>query len=156
MEFSVFREKISSVPLTQSMPPKLRTRFAMIFWWIANFQEASKGERIYIEGAKDEETGCLLISGKVSIQKEGEETEVVTAPDILGEIQQFTRSRERTATVEAVEHCQLLTFTWWDLATQCVALFELDERTVLQEILEQYALGRCAELFDQAAKEAKD
>lgn len=155
MEFSVFRERIADIPLTQSLPAKLRRRFAMIFWWIASLQEVSKGERIYIEGAKDEETGCLLIAGKVSIQKEGEETEVVTAPDILGEIQQFTRTRERTATVEAVEHCQLLTFTWWDLASHCVALFDIDERTILQEILEQYALGRCAELFDQAVLKSK-
>ncbi len=149
MTISEIRAALLEVSLVKELPRHMRRRMAMIFLWTTESRMVEAGEHVYEQGAQDENGGSILVSGTVEIAKAGCEAEVVSAPEVLGEIQQFMPNRERTATVKSLEGGCILTFSWQDLADAAAEVFTPGECEILRALITQMAWGRCAELFDQ-------
>ena len=149
MTQSELRAALLEVSLVKALPRNMRRRMAMIFLWTSESRMVEPGEHLYEQGAQDESGGLVLVAGSVEIVKAGDEPEVVVAPDILGEIQQFMSNHERTATVTALDLGCILTFSWQDLAITVAEVFTPHECEILRALIAQMAWGRCAELFDQ-------
>ncbi len=150
-ELTALRTRILAVPFLRALPPALRDRFAMIILWISIVRSIKEGDELYAEGGHDDTGGCMLLDGRAEVIRTGLETEIVPAPSLFGEIQQFTEDRRRTATVRLLESGRALTSSWEDLAEIARDVFTKEEHNVVSILLKQMAWGRCAELFDQAA-----
>ncbi len=150
-ELTVLRTRILAAPFLDALPPKLRDRFAMIVLWISTVRSLEEGKELYIEGCRDDTGDCLLLDGSVEVIRTGFETEVVPGPSLLGEIQQFTQDKHRTATVRVLVPARALTFSWEELSELAHRVFIEEDCNIVSILLKQMAWGRCAELFDQAA-----
>lgn len=148
------RRSILETPFVRGLPRAMRERFAMTLLWVSEWRTAPVGEVVYIEGKRDENTGAFILSGSVRVAREGEEDEIVEAPNLLGEIMQFTARQARTATVTVLSESTVLTFHWDGLGRTAATVFSEEECRVIQSLIAQVAWGRCAELFDLAARRA--
>jgi CRP-like cAMP-binding protein len=140
-----YRKQILEVPAIRDLPPELKSRVSMILLWIAHEADVAAGEDIYSQGAQDEDTGCVLVSGTVEISWADKPPKTVAAPEILGEMKQFTRDRERTATVRAIEDVSILTFYWHDLIALSQEVIGSDQQPTIRDVITQLAGERLLE-----------
>jgi len=148
MRLDEYRKQILDVPSIHSLAPDLKSRVAMILLWITHEADIPKGEIIYSQGAEDEDTGCVLVSGSVQISVEGETLKECRAPEILGEMKQFTKVNQRTATVKASEDCSILTFYWHDLIMLSDTVFSGEDQLAIHDVITKVAGRRLMEQRD--------
>ena len=96
------------------------------------------------------------MSGRVLVSRSAGVEEELEAPNLLGEIQQFTPDRHRTATVVALAPTTVLDFPWHAFAERVARLFTEEEQGILRSLIAQLAWARCDELFDRAAEAAQE
>jgi hypothetical protein len=115
---SSYKVKIVQVPLLGPLSPPLRGHVADIFLGISNARVLRKGEQLYAEGAEDLNTGAILVDGSLLVAAGAHEPVTVTAPEILGEMQQYNAYGTRTATVCAKDGATVLEFSWHDFVAR--------------------------------------
>jgi CRP-like cAMP-binding protein len=145
MRLDDYRKRILDVPSIHDLPPELKSRVAMVLLWISHEEDVAAGETIYSQGAQDEDTGCVLLRGSVTITVEGDNLKQCTAPEILGEMKQFTQENERTATVRADEDATILNFYWQDLVAMSDAAFSGTDHVAINEVITTLAGRRMKE-----------
>lgn len=145
MRLDDYRKRILDVRSIHELPPEVKSRVAMILLWISHEADVPAGETIYSQGAQDEDTGCILLSGSVTIAVEGETIKECSAPEILGEMKQFTQENERTATVRANEPATILNFYWQDLVALSDAAFSGKDHVAINEVITSLAGSRIKE-----------
>ncbi len=151
MELNEMRERILGIPLIKGLPESMRERFVMMLLYVSQTKRTFTNEQLFIEGEHDENTGVALLDGMVRIIRENEDPISVEAPDILGEIQQFTRERRRTATVEVCAGGQVLSFRWGDLRQAASAYYSHEELATLRSHLRKTAWARAAEALESGS-----
>lgn len=124
----------------------MRNRACMIFLWIGQSASFSAGNAIFIQGDEDENSGCVLVRGEVDVICGQEDSIPVIAPDVLGEMQQFEPTGQRTATVQAVSDVETLLFSWHDFVAYAGMLFTTDEQIILKDAVRKVASRRKATL----------
>jgi len=148
MRLDEYRKKILDVPAIHELPPDLKSRIAMILLWIAHEANVPAGEVIYSQGAHDEDTGCILVSGAVKVSIKGEALKECSSPEILGEMKQFTYDDERTATVTATKDASILTFYWHDLVVLSDTVFSGEDQLAIRDVITKIAGRRLMEQQD--------
>lgn len=149
------RGQLLKIPLVAKLPETLRERLVVLLLWIGHEKYFGDGAYIYVEGKSDLNSGCILLDGKVSVEKDEKVVEIMEAPDIIGEAQQFTSNRERTASVRAMGASLTLMFSWPEIGTKSARIFSSEERHMIKNVIRDLAWERCAELFDAAAMAAQ-
>ncbi len=156
MELVDLRTRLLQVPFIKGLPRELRDRCAMGLLWVGMPRSVQAGEKLFEQGAHDENLGCVLLTGQVDVTRDGELLEKLHAPELLGEILQFTSDKIRTATVKAAAPCSILAFDWSKFGAESVKFYNESEQALFKHLLTQCAWQRCAELFDEAAQRARD
>lgn len=150
------REQLLEVPLVTKLPENLRERFAALLLWVGTQVEFEDGAYIYMEGKSERNLGSILLDGRVTIEKDEQEVHTLTAPNLIGEAQQFTSNRERTASVRAVGLVLTLKFAWGDVGSKARELFSKEERLIIRKVIVDLAQERCVDIFDEAAEAARE
>ncbi len=114
MGLSDYKELVSAIPIMQKLKVETRDAVLAILLDLADEANLVNGDTLYEKGAKDQNTGVLLVKGSVHVDIGESDPVVVTAPDLLGEMKQFDAEGRRTATVSAAEDCVVLRFSWHD------------------------------------------
>jgi len=147
MQLSDLRARILELPELNRLPGEMRERMAMAFLWSGHIRHLTKAEILFQEGKHDENTGCLLVEGNLEVRKHDGSVHVVEAPELLGEVLQFTKNRRRTATVEAAGAASVLFFRWSELGACAVQVFDRGERLIIKKLIKDLAKERTAEYF---------
>lgn len=145
MNLDGYRKRVLEIPMVQALSPDLKSRLGMILLWIAHEVEVPAGEVVYAQGADDENTGCVLLDGAVEISIEGQPVKTCSAPEIFGEMKQFTNDQQRTATVRVVSDATMLRFYWNDLVRLTQTIFSGDERLAILDVVAELAGRRLLE-----------
>ena len=149
MELAEIRERIQATPLVKKLPDSMQQRFVMMILWLAQTREVSRADKIFEQGAKDTDEGCLILEGMVRIITEDSDNKTIEAPDILGEVQLFTPQGARTATVEVVVGGKILLFKWFEVAEQARKFYNDEEMATLKKIIHASAWTREKDLFEK-------
>lgn len=142
MNLADMRTRILTTPLAKKLPDDMQKRFAMILLWVSDTAEVSREDRLFEQGAKDTDTGMLILEGMVRIITDGATKKTIEAPDILGEVQLFTPEGTRTATVDVVVGGVILTFRWKELGDLAREFFTDDEMETLRSLIMESAWTR--------------
>ena len=145
-----FRDRISEIPVFQMLPSDLRLRLSDILVGVSSERNLEVGGVVYEKGTEDENTGAILIEGALEVRGEPGQTFQVSAPNIVGEMQQLNEFGQRTATVSVTEEAVLLDFSWHDFvrALKEHAVITESERAQVKEAFKAYAGDRLKELTD--------
>ena len=109
----------------------------------------SREEKIFEQGTKDTDQGCLILVGMVRIITEESDTKTIEAPEILGEVQLFTPQGTRTATVEVIVGGKILLFKWRKLSELAKVFYSTEEMSALKKIIHESAWTREKNLFEK-------
>jgi len=145
MNLDEYRKSILEIPVIKELSPEIRSGMAMIILWIAHESDMFAGEVVYSQGTDDEDTGCVLLNGKVAISKEEKDVMTCDAPDILGEMKQFTKGKQRTATVKVMTNSTVLMFYWQDFVIMAERIFDKKEQRTVREVISKLAGHRFLE-----------
>lgn len=156
LSLSDTRAELLRVPFIAKLPEPLRERCAMMLLWCSREKDLAPRAFLYLEGKSDPNTGCVILTGQVTVEKDGEKTIYIDAPELMGEALQFTMDYQRTATVRAAVPTNAMTFSWTDIGATATQIFSADERKILLDAIRQLAWERCAELFDEAVRATQD
>jgi CRP-like cAMP-binding protein len=156
MELSEVRSRILNTPLVQRLPGSMQNKFAMLLLWIAQTEEVSREQKLFIQGDKDSDYGCLILEGMVRIITEESNKKTIDAPDILGEVQLFTPQGERTATVEVVVGGEILTFSWKQFGADAKEHFTEEEMATLKKVIADSAWTRQDNLLEKIQEKRKN
>ena len=149
MELSMLRERILDTPLVRSLHPQMRKKMVMLLLSIAETEEVTREQKLFVQGDVDVDKGCLILEGMVRVATEGTMRNMISAPDILGEVQLFTPKGERTATVEVVVGGEILTFGWHEFGSEAQKLMSKDEMSELKRMIKDSAWTRDEKLLDK-------
>ncbi len=149
MELGDIRQRIKDTPLVKKLPEDMQQRFVMMILALAETKEVSREEKIFEQGTKDTDQGCLILEGMVRIITEESDKKTIEAPEILGEVQLFTPQGARTATVEVVVGGKILLFKWRDLSELSKKFYNNDEMATLKKIIQESAWTREKNLFEK-------
>jgi CRP-like cAMP-binding protein len=95
MEYADVKQRFSSCPdLTELEPAP-----TALLLWRSDEAVFREGEIIYAEGAKLDNTFCLLLSGELVVEKAGKLIGQISEGQIFGEMAFFSPEHTRTATV---------------------------------------------------------
>ena len=149
MELGEIRQRIQDTPLVKKLPQDMQKRFAMMLLAIAETRDMSREEKIFEQGAKDTDQGCLILEGMVRIITEESDKKTIEAPEILGEVQLFTPQGARTATVKVVVGGTILLFKWRTLSQLAKTFYNEEEMSNLRKIIHESAWTREKNLFEK-------
>lgn len=145
--------KIESVPLLKGLSAGLRTSIATILGAISEECTLAKGETLYREGEDGDNTGVVLVHGSVEVTHGDSEPVIVTAPDLLGEMQQLNETGQRVATVRVHDPATVLKFSWHNLVglVMTSGRIPVDQQQELRNAMNETGMHRVQELFDHHA-----
>ncbi len=149
MELGEIRQRIQDTPLVKKLPEDMRQRFVMMILALAETKDVSREEKIFEQGAKDTDQGCIILEGMVRIITEESDKKTIEAPEILGEVQLFTPQGARTATVEVVVGGKILLFKWLELSELSKTFYNEEEMAALKKIIKESAWTREKNLFEK-------
>ena len=149
MELGEIRQRIQDTPLVKKLPEDMRQRFVMMILALAETKDVSREEKIFEQGAKDTDQGCIILEGMVRIITEESDKKTIEAPEILGEVQLFTPQGARTATVEVVVGGKILLFKWLELSELSKTFYNDEEMAALKKIIKESAWTREKNLFEK-------
>ena len=143
---TTYKDKITQVPVFTTFAMPLRDHIAEILVNISKPRVLKKGERLYAEGAIDDNTGAILVDGGllVSYGREHETTVLLQAPEMVGEMQQFNKYGTRTATVSAGMTATVLEFAWHDLVSRIQDRPDINhaDHTLIRDAFKKFAGDR--------------
>ena len=148
MTIDQFRDRVSEIPMFHSLPSDLRRRLRDIFVDISSERTLEAGDVVYEKGSEDENTGAILIEGTLEVRGDPDHKFQVSAPNIVGEMQQLNEFGQRTATVSVTEKAVLLEFSWDDFVRTLSehAVITQDERAKIKKAFTACAGDRLKEL----------
>lgn len=144
MTLAEYRNRLLVLPFVSELPEPMRARVCMTFLWIGQPVSFSPEDCIFVQGDDDEHTGCVLLRGDAIVSRDDEDAVLVSAPELLGEMQQLEPTGQRTATVRVVKDAETLLFSWHDFIAYSGQLLTADEQIVLREVLRSTAAQRRA------------
>ena len=148
MAVDQFRGRIFEVPMLQVLPPDLRRRLCDILVDISSERTVEAGDVVYDKGSEDENTGAVLVEGALAVRGDPDHNFQVSAPDIVGEMQQLNEYGQRTATVSVTKKAVLLEFSWSEFVrtlSERAAITQRD-RAKVKEVFMECAGERLKEL----------
>lgn len=150
MAVDQFRDRVSEIPMLQTLASNVRGRVSDILVDISSERTLEVGGIVYEKGSEDENTGAILIEGALEVRGDPDHTFQVSAPDIVGEMQQLNEFGQRTAKVSVTEKAVLLEFFWHDFvrALKEHAVITQDERAKIKEAFRACAGDRLKELTE--------
>ncbi len=152
MEPKRILKSIQNTPLVGALPEEMRKRFADLILEVAQAGEAESGEVLFRLGEKNTDEGIFFLEGAVKVTRANGEVRYLEAPDVLGEVQLFAPSSERTATVETVYGGAVLRFSWRELSAEAKAVFSPAELAALREAIRDSADARERNLLTSLEK----
>ncbi len=147
MELQDIRTAILGTAVFTNLPEEMRPKILACMLEIASTRPVTRGDFLFLQGERETDTGCLLLAGTAEVRREGEKPVYVQAPDILGEMQLFSRQGQRTATVEITVGGTVLEFHWREFGRVCRHLFDENEMACLKKTIADYAWKRDPNLF---------
>lgn len=144
------REKISVVPMFQSLELPLRQELSDILIEVSTERVMESGDVLYERDDEEGNTGAILVEGLLEIRGDDDHLIEVSAPDLVGEIQQFNEFGQRTATVTAKTEAVVLEFPWHEFVSRLNerATISDTDRTEVKKVLATFAGERLKELTD--------
>ncbi len=111
-------EQLMGLLLLEGMPEDMKRRVGEVFLSVSDEALLEYDEELMHEGYLAFESGYVLASGTVRIERGGETLSDLEAPALLGEMSQFKSSDTRSATVRALGPVAALHFHWEDFYEQ--------------------------------------
>lgn len=119
-------EQVCRIPMLDSLSDSTRKSVASVLLQTAKELTLERGEVLYQGGDDSDNTGTMLVKGSVTVERDGKSV-TLNAPELLGEMQQMNKTRQRAATVTAQEQCIVLVFNWHDFVYTAVTMNALTE-----------------------------
>jgi CRP-like cAMP-binding protein len=143
-----YAAKVAGIPAFAKLNTGLKGRLAEIVTSISRPRVLTPGEILYEQGAEDESTGAVLVEGALTVTAEGGPSLTVSAPDLMGEMQQFDQYGQRTATVKAPGAATVLEFSWHEFVSRVRETPSIgkEDQSALKSALEAYATKRLHQL----------
>ena len=139
MEDSPHTDQIMAIAAFASMDATLAQKVAEAFIACSRKERATPGRTLMSVGDSAVQDGIILLSGEISIAKEGSPEIIAIAPELMGEMAQINPARQRTATVTAHTDITLLHFTWRDFANEAGQRLTQDEFKKVSAALQDHA-----------------
>lgn len=143
----------NEIPLLQNLPEELRDKVRDILVGISDLFTLHDGEVRYVKGESEDNLGSVLVQGKVSVDMEGDASKQCTAPELFGEMIQFSNEEECAGNVTASGPCVLFRFSWNDFAAAASVRLSKEDREILRGALKESVDERIGELIGRAAAE---
>lgn len=144
MEQLALLQTLIRLPLLQAAPDTTKTRLAELLLHVGEPITVSPGDALLHQGDLGGETGFILLRGEVTVERMGAPPATISAPALLGEIQQFNPRAQRTATVRASGPVEALKFAWQTLYAKANEMLSSDEQHLLMDVLERSVCERLA------------
>lgn len=143
-----YRGRIAEIPMIHALDAPLRRRVCDVLSGLASESKLKPGDVVYEKGSEDENTGAMLIEGVLVVQGDTDHMFEVTAPNLVGEMQQLNKYGQRTATVSAKSDALLLEFSWHLFVKTLLedATITRSDRATIKETFSGYAGDRLKEL----------
>ena len=135
---------LASLPLLRNMPRTAQERIANVLSEASEAIELADDAVLFHQGDLASDTGFMLLHGCVRIDREGVEPVMITAPDLLGEIQQFNPRAQRTASVRAAGPVKARRFAWQVFYEKARAALTPAEQALLMDEIEKGVCERLA------------
>lgn len=150
MTVAQYRDRISEIPVFQSLPSDLRLRLSDVFVGVSSARTLEVGGVLYEKGMEDENTGAIVVQGALEVHADPDHVFQISAPNLVGEMQQLNEFGQRTATVSVTENAVLLDFSWHDFVRALMehAVITDSERAQVKELFTEFAGDRLKELTD--------
>ncbi len=129
-------------PLVGALPHAMRDKFVDLVLEVAQADETRSGDVLFRFGEKNTDEGLFILEGAVKVTRANGEVRYLEAPEVLGEVQLFAPSAERTATVEMVYGGALLRFSWKELGAHAKKAFSPAQMGVLRDAIRDSADAR--------------
>jgi hypothetical protein len=133
---------IIGTPLMGALPEGMRKAFVDAVLEVAQSTEARSGDVLFRLGERNTDEGLFIIEGAVKVTRANGEVRYLEAPEVLGEVQLFAPSSERTATVETVYGGAVLRFSWKELGAEAKKIFSPAEMSALRDAIRDSADAR--------------
>lgn len=143
-----YRNVVGKIPALQDLGTLVRDRVSDILVDIATERTFEAGEVLYEKDSEDENTGAILLDGILEVTRNSGDKIEVPAPDLMGEMQQFTDYGKRTATVTAKTQAVTLVFLWHDFVKALMnnPTISQTERTAIKKAFTGIAAIRLKQL----------
>jgi CRP-like cAMP-binding protein len=138
------RQSILALEFMRGLPADLRARLAELLEKISDVKKVPEGGTWIREGEHGPNKGYVLLKGEVEVRKSDSPDIDCQAPQLLGEMMQFTPAHLRTATVVAATDCVVLRFLWDDFWAETGRVLSESEFDVVKEALKDVAWGHLA------------
>ena len=145
LESSPHIERIMALTAFVSLGPALTKRVAEVFIDVSRKEKALAGRVLMSVGDSAVQDGIVLLSGEISVIKQGSPEIIAEAPELIGEMAQISPTRQRTATVTAHTDITLLHFTWRDFANEARRRLTEEEFKKLSTALQDHAWRHTAD-----------
>jgi len=142
MDAKRIAKALAETPLVTALPHRMRDRFVELVLEVAQSTEVRSGDVLFKLGEKNTDEGLFILEGAVKVTRANGEVRYLEAPEVLGEVQLFAPSSERTATVETVYGGAILRFSWKELAAHSKKAFSAVEMGVLRDAIRDSADAR--------------
>jgi len=142
MDSKRIAKTLGETALVSALPPRMRDRFVDLVLDVAQSTDARSGDVLFKLGEKNTDEGLFILEGAVKVTRANGDVRYLEAPEVLGEVQLFAPSAERTATVETVYGGAILRFSWKELAAQSKKIFSPAEMGVLRDAIRDSADAR--------------
>lgn len=133
---------LQTLPLMHGMSEETHGRLAQLLEDIGERGPISGGEVLFQQGGLGGETGLVLLTGKVLVEREGEEPVVLESPVLLGEMYQLNPRAQRTATVTAKGPGTVLKFSWREFYAHAKEVLTPTEQAQCMKNIERMVLER--------------
>ena len=138
MEPAQIRAQIVRIPLFHGLPELLGKHAVNVLSRICEVRTTGPGATLFTEGSYLR-LGYILRRGEVAVRKKGSPELRLAAPDLLGEMKQFSPVGQRTATVEACGELEVLDFKWSDFHRDIAGHLDESQQKRLADAIENYA-----------------
>jgi len=139
------RELVLKLRFMAVLPEGLKNKVADTLLAISKPRSVPKGGAWIREGEVTKNKGYILLAGRVGIRKSNAPEAVCEAPELLGEIMQFSEAGARTATVVTLEDCTVLRFMWDDFWSTIESKVSPKEQIDVKQAIESLAWQHFAE-----------
>ena len=139
MEPALIRKQILRISLFDGLPELLGMHAVNVLSRICSASTMRKQTILFTEGEAVSDVGYILLRGEVLVGKKGSPDLTVAAPELLGEMKQFSPVGQRTATVEASTEIEVLEFKWSDFHKDVAEHLDEGQQKKLAQAIENYA-----------------
>lgn len=139
------RKYLNEVDFFGGLSRDVQDHLTAVFQAISEEKTLPEGLVLFRAGEKGSNRGYVILEGDFSVQKPNTPMVHAESPDLLGEIELFNPSKQRTATVEAMTDLKVLEFQWSDFMAKCKELLKPEQYTTVRDAIESHAWQHFAE-----------